>query len=426
MKVSIPYGPSALICDIPDSRLKEVLQSGAHHYRAEAPEADLVRHSLASPIGSPTLRELSRGKDRVVVITSDHTRPVPSHITMPLLLEEIRTGNPNADITILIATGSHRGTTREEILSRFGAQIASGEKIVVHDCRDDAGLTSLEKLPSGGDLVISRLAVECDLLVAEGFIEPHFFAGFSGGRKAVLPGIAGYATVLANHCAEFIGHEKSRTGILNGNPIHRDMMHAVGAAGLSFILNVVIDANKKIIASFAGNADAAHREGCDFLTGLAGAKAAPADIVITGNGGYPLDQNLYQAVKCMTAAEASINPGGVIIVAAEARDGHGGEGFYGAFANTRLPEEVMRTILVRGRDDTVPDQWQIQILMRILMKHRVIMVTAAPREMVEHLGMIYAQSLDTALETADRLQGKEGSITVIPDGVSVIVTNQAG
>lgn len=428
MKISIPYGKSTLSCEVPDARLKGVLTSKAHAFKAEASEAELVRHSLASPIDSRPLRELAKGKKRVVVITSDHTRPVPSAITMPLLLEEIRAGNPEAQIAILIATGSHRETTRDEVAARFGAEIASKETIVVHDCRDESSLVSAGTLPSGGELVLNRLVVDCDLLVAEGFIEPHFFAGYSGGRKAVLPGVAGYATVLANHCAEFIADDRSRTGVLDGNPIHKDMMYAVRAVGLAFILNVVIDADKKIIAAFAGDADTAHRKGCDFVSELAGVKAAPADIVITGNGGYPLDQNIYQTVKCMTAAEASIRPGGIIVAAAEAVDGHGGEGFYETFKDARLPdgtvdpESAMRAIMARGRGETRPDQWQSQILIRILLKHKVVVVTSAPREMVEHLGMIHASSMEEALATADRLTGnKNASVTVIPDGVSVIV-----
>ncbi len=428
MKISIPYGKSALSFEVPDSRLQGVLASNAHSPEAEASEAEQVRRSLASPIDSRPLRELAKGKKRVVVVTSDHTRPVPSHITMPLLLDEIRAGNPEAQIVILIATGSHRETTRDETVSRFGAQIAARETIVVHDCRDESSLVSVGTLPSGSELVLNRLVVECDLLIAEGFIEPHFFAGYSGGRKAVLPGVAGYATVLANHCAEFIADARSRTGILDGNPIHRDMMYAARAVGLAFILNVVVDADKKIIAAFAGGADTAHRRGCDFVSALAGVKAAPADIVITGNGGYPLDQNIYQAVKCMTAAEASIRPGGVVIAAAEAIDGHGGEGFYETFADARFPdgtadpERAKRAILARGRGETRPDQWQSQILIRILLKHRVVLVTSAPRETVEHLGMIHASSPAEALATAERLTGNpDASVTVIPDGVAVIV-----
>ena len=422
MKVSVPYGESAVTCEIPKERVKGVLYSRAHDYKAEASETELARKALNVPIGSLPLRELAKGKKNVVIITSDHTRPVPSRVTMPLLLEEIRAGSEGVNITILVATGMHRCMARDEITGRFGPEISDRERIVVHDCHDESNLVSLGTLPSGGKLILNRLAVECDLLVAEGFIEPHFFAGYSGGRKAVLPGIAGYQTVLANHCAEFIKHDKARTGLLDGNPIHLDMVFAAKTAKLAFILNVILDADKKIITAFAGDADAAHREGCNFLKGLAGIKPNPADIVIAGNGGYPLDQNIYQSVKGMTAAEAGILPGGVVIMAAECRDGHGGEAFYNTFKDTRSAEEKMREIAARERDETIPDQWESQILLRILLKHRVIMASSVAPEMIEHFGMIPASSLETALAKAEELLGKkDASVTVIPDGVSVII-----
>jgi nickel-dependent lactate racemase len=428
MKIDIPYGRTTVSCDVPDSQIRGVLYSRTYDYMPAAYGPDLVREALKTPIDSPPLQELAKGKHRVTIITSDHTRPVPSALTMPVLLREIRAGNPEADITILVATGMHRDMTKEEIAARFGVDIADREKIVVHDSRDDANLVSLGTLPSGGELTVNRLAVDCDLLIAEGFIEPHFFAGFSGGRKAVLPGIAGYRTVLANHCAEFISHDRARTGILDGNPIHEDMIFAARAAKLGFILNVVLNSDKKIIAAFGGDTDAAHRRGCDFLKRLAGVKSVPADIVITGNGGYPLDQNIYQAVKCMTGAEASIKPGGVIIVASECGDGHGGEAFYDTFKDTCSPEEVMRAICARGRDETLPDQWQIQIFMRILLKHKVIMAASVPPKMIEHLGMIpapgfpWGDSLNAALAQAKKIvRKKNASVTVIPDGVAVIV-----
>jgi nickel-dependent lactate racemase len=342
---------------------------------------------------------------------------------MPLLLEEIRAGNPAAEITILVATGLHRIMTGEEIAARFGPEVSSSENIVVHDCHDEKNLVALGTLPSGGSLIVNRLVAECDLLVSEGFIEPHFFAGYSGGRKAVLPGVAGYKTVLANHCAEFIAHDRARTGILDGNPIQCDMVFAAKTAKLAFIVNVVLDADKKIIAAFAGDFCAAHLEGCDFLKDLAGIKPIPADIVITGNGGYPLDQNVYQAVKGMTGAEASILPGGVMVIAAECCDGHGGEAFYDTFKDTRSLEEVMRAITARGRDETLPDQWQSQIFLRVLLKHKVIMVSSVAPEMIERLNMIPAASLQDAVAKAEELLGKkDASVTVIPDGVSVIIT----
>lgn len=421
VRVFLPYGSSHITCEIPDSRLRAILSPKLPEAEEKTGEA-IVRASLARPAGSPPLRELAGGKKNVVILSSDHTRPVPSAVIMPLLLEEIRAGNPGADITILVATGCHRSTTEDELEERYGTEIVRSVRIVVHDSLDENSLVSVGTLPSGGELVLNRLAVEADLLVAEGFIEPHFFAGFSGGRKSVLPGVAAYRTVLANHCAEFIASPGARTGILEGNPIHEDMVYAARKAGLAFICNVVLDPQKRITAAFSGDMEKAHEEGCAFLSRLAKVQAVPADIVITGNGGYPLDQNIYQAVKSMTAAEASCRPGGIIIEAAECRDGHGGEAFYHAFRDIPTARGVLDSILARGRDSTEPDQWEIQIFARILMNHTVILVTSAPRETAEYMNMKWAPSLQDALALAEEILGDgNAAVTVIPDGVSVIV-----
>ena len=186
-------------------------------------------------------------------------------------------------------------------------------------------MVKIGQLPSGGDCIINRIAAEADLLLAEGFIESHFFAGFSGGRKSVLPGIASYKTIMANHSGEFIDSSNSRTGNLTDNPIHNDMVYAAAKANLAFIVNVVLDGDKKIIGSFAGDMVEAHKVGCNFVKEIARVKKIPCDIAVSTNGGFPLDQNIYQAVKGMTAAEATNKDGGVIIMVAGCRDGHGGE-----------------------------------------------------------------------------------------------------
>lgn len=421
-KIKLPYGRGFIDANIPEERIEGVLVSKAHDFKVELSEGDIVRKALANPIDSAPLSELAKGKENIVLIASDHTRPVPSHIITPILLEEIRRGNPEAKITILISTGCHRDTTKEELADKFGKDIVENENIVVHDCTNESMLVKLGTLPSGGELIINKLAVEADLLVSEGFIEPHFFAGFSGGRKSILPGIASKTTVLANHCSEFIVHDKARTGILEGNPIHRDMIFAAETAKLAFITNVVIDSDKKIINAFAGHFNNAHVKGTQFVAELAGVKAMPADIVITTNGGYPLDQNIYQAVKGMTAGEASCNEGGVIIIAAQCMDGHGGKAFYDTFANESDVQKIMDKFLATGRNETITDQWQSQIFARILLKFRVIMVTDAPQEMVEGLHMKKATSIEEAIKMADEmLNKKDAKITVIPDGVSVTV-----
>lgn len=420
--IKLPYGKDFLDVNIPDERLNAVLVSDMHHYKAEKSQIELVKQALENPIGTPRLSVIAQGKNKVVIIASDHTRPVPSKVIMPLMLEEIRKGNPKADITILISTGCHRETTKEELEAKFGPEIMANEKIYVHDCDDESMLVNIGKLPSGGDLIINKLAVEADLLCSEGFIEPHFFAGYSGGRKSVLPGIASRVTVVYNHNAGFIASEKSRTGIIDGNPIHRDMLYAARAARLDFICNVVINSDKEAIYAVAGDCDLAHRQGIEFLNSQCKVKAVPSDIVITTNGGYPLDQNIYQAVKGMTAAEATINKGGVIIMIAKSNDGHGGEEFYKTFLNEKDVVKMIEEFLARPSEETIPDQWQSQIFARILKDVKVVYVSDAQDHIVSDLHMIPAHSVEEAIAKADEILGNKNSkITVIPDGVSVIV-----
>ena len=421
MKIQLPYGRGRLAGILPDDRVKAVLKSGIDAYRPAAGPRELVEESLRSPIGSSPLHELSRGKRRVVLLASDHTRPVPSKIIVPQMLEEIRRGNPEAEITILIATGCHRGPTREELEEKFGPQIVSKEHIFIHDSADEAVMVDMGTLPGGGKLLLNRLAVQADLLVSEGFIEPHFFAGFSGGRKSVLPGVAGRETVYANHCARFIDDPNARCGILEGNPIHQDMLFAAQKANLAFIVNVVIDSAHRVIASFAGDCDQAHREGTKFLEGLCRVPAVPADIVITTNNGYPLDQNIYQTVKGLCTAEAAAKPGGVIIMAAACEDGAGGEAFFQTFAQDRDADHILKQIRAVPAEKTQADQWQSQIFARILSHFQVIFISQAPDEMVRAFHMTPAHSLEQALKQAEELLGYAGSITVIPEGISTII-----
>lgn len=422
MRISLPYGEEELSVDIPENRLQGVLTSDLHHYRPTATPQELIEESLRNPIGSPPLCKLAEGKQKVVLIASDHTRPVPSQLIIPPMLREIRKGNPHADITILIATGCHRATTQEELVTKFGKELAQQEKIVIHDC-DDPFQVVLGTLPSGGELIINKLAAEADLLLAEGFIEPHFFAGFSGSRKSVLPGISSRATVLANHCSEFISNPRSRTGILDGNPIHTDMIWAAKRAKLAFIVNVVINSQKEVIYSVAGDMEAAHKVGCEFVSSLCKVRGKPADIVISTNGGYPMDQNIYQAVKGMTAAEATVKQGGVIIMLAKSNDGHGGNHFFHQLADEFDIDKTLSVFLGRSRGETVPDQWQSQILIRVLQHATVVYLSDAPDEMVRSLHMIPAHSLEDAMKIAlSMVATKDPTITVIPDGVSVIVS----
>ncbi|MCL2601587.1 MAG: nickel-dependent lactate racemase [Treponema sp.] len=419
--IKLPYGKQFIEYDIPQSRFKAELVSQMHHYKPERSPQELVNHALANPIGTPKLSVMAEGKKHVVIICSDHTRPVPSKVIIPPMLAEIRKGSPDAQITLLISTGCHRLTTEKELENKFGADIVKNEKIAVHDC-DNSEMVNIGRLPSGGTIIVNKLAIEADLLCAEGFIEPHFFAGFSGGRKSLFPGVSSRKTVTYNHNAEFIAHPRSRTGILEGNPIHTDMLYAARIARLDFICNVVINSDKEAIYAVAGDLDRAHVAGTEFLAGKCQVKAVPADIVISTNGGYPLDQNIYQAVKGMTAAEVTVKKGGVIIMLARSNDGHGGEVFYKTFKEEKDVDRMLRKFLDTPKEDTIVDQWQSQIFARVLQRAKVIYVSEAPDEIVRELHMTPAKSLDEAVKMAEALLGKpDASITAIPDGVAVMV-----
>ena len=418
----IPFGTTGLELSR-DVTGAEVLESAIGTLKAEGSEDDIVKKAMANPIGSAKLSELAKGKKTATIIVSDHTRPVPSKHILPFMLAELREGNPDIDITLLIATGFHRPTTHEELVNKVGEKIANEEKFVCHDSRNAAANVEIGVLPSGAKLVIDKVAAETDLLVAEGFIEPHFFAGFSGGRKSVLPGVCDQVTVLGNHCSKFIDSPCARTGILEGNPLHIDMVAAAKLAKLQYIVNVVIDEEKHVAAAFAGDPLQAHETGCSFLKGYCRVKPEKkGDIVITSNGGAPLDQNMYQSVKGLTAAEAAAAPGAVLIISTRCNDGTGGDSFYHALADCDTVEHLMERILATPMDKTDPDQWEYQILCRMMLKHRIIFVSEpSMQKTIEEMKLEYAPDLDTALDRAYEAKGKDAHLVIIPNGISVIV-----
>lgn len=422
MILELPYGKGKQMLEIPEKRVRAVLTGALEEYVPSADEEALIRDSIAHPIGSKPLHVLARGKKKVVVICSDHTRPVPSRLIVPMMLEEIRKGNPDAEITLLIATGCHRRTSGEELLRKFGAEIFERETILIHDCEDEANLAEIGTLPSGGRLAINRKVYEADLVVSEGFIEPHFFAGFSGGRKSILPGVASKTCVHYNHNSAFMDSPFARTGVLDGNPIHRDMVYAAEKAKLAFIVNVVLNAKKQVIASFAGHFDKAHRAGTAFVTQQMQCKAAPAPIVISSNNGYPLDQNVYQMAKATCTADATCQDGGVIIVVGECADGIGGEGYYQELKSCSSCAELLEQYRRVPPEETATDQWQVHIAAKILARHIVILVSEIEDSLIRDMKMLPAHSLQEALRMAEEvLHAPDAPVTVIPEGISVIV-----
>lgn len=419
--IKLPFYKGHIDLNIEEEKIAGVLVSKTESYKVDKTEQELVRDALENPINSLSLSVLCKDKKHVVVISSDHTRPVPSHITMPIILEEIRKYNKDVKITILIATGMHRPTTHEELVNKYGEKIVTEEEIVIHNAYDDKEMTFKGILPSGGELWVNKLVDECDFLMSEGFIEPHFFAGFSGGRKSVLPGIASKKTVLWNHNARFIASKYSRAGNLKDNPIHRDMLFAAKQVNLQFILNVVINGEKKIIKAFAGDLEDAHAHGCNLVKEIAQVEPIHSDIVITTNGGYPLDQNIYQTVKGMTAGEACVNESGVIIICSSCADGTGGDFFYHLLADSKDAHDAYQKLNDVAPENTEFDQWEAQILARILCKATVIIVTdKCDPKIITDMHIKHAYTIDEALEKAYNIVGKDKLVTVIPDGISVI------
>ena len=423
MKVTIPYGKEHVEFTVPEGMDCEILRAEPTPVPAGVSQDDLVLKAMHNPIGSATLKEMAKGKKTATIICSDHTRPVPSKHILPHMLKELREGNPAIKITLLIATGCHRYTTKDELVNKFGKEIVAQEHIIVHECGAESSLKELGTLPSGAKLIINKAAVDTDLLVAEGFIEPHFFAGFSGGRKSILPGVCSRTTVLGNHCSAFIDSPKARTGILEGNPIHKDMLAAAKMAKLQYIVNVLIDDKHNAVAAFAGDPVEAHAAGCKALA--AHAVVHPkrlGDIVITSNGGYPMDQNIYQSVKGLTAAEGAAAPGATIITVTKCADGNGGNDFYHHFADCTSVKALFDKILKVPQDETVPDQWQSQILARVLLAHKVVFVSEpAVKDQILAMKMEFTDTLEKAFAAALQEKGRNCKLTIIPDGVSVIV-----
>lgn len=422
--IPIPYYTSTLDLHVEEENLKAVLTAKMHGFHAEKSQEQLVLDALEHPVGSPRLRTLAEGKRKIVIVTSDHTRAVPSKITLPLLLKEIRSGNPDADITILIATGLHRPTTEEEQRRMFGDEIVDHEKIAINNAFAPEQFVELCTLPSGAVFQVNRLAAECDLLVTEGFVEPHFFAGFSGGRKSILPGICSERTVNENHSYKAVSHPRSNSGMLKDNPIHADMLCAAKAVNVQFIFNVALDGEKKIVAAWAGDLEKAHEAGVAFIRQWSQCPVVTGDIVITSNGGYPLDQNLYQSPKAMATAEACAGEDGVIIMCCSCCDGMGGAHF-GQLIQRGTPDEIDRYLSSIPPEKTIPEQWCTQVCVRVLRKHPVILVTTfLSHDEVRKANMIPASTPDEALEIAYRLKGEQASVVVIPDGVSVLTVKE--
>jgi nickel-dependent lactate racemase len=357
-RVDLAYGRNGLAIEVPASA-QVVLP---RHVDGVADEAAAIAAALAAPTGSPPLAELAAGKRRVVVTHSDITRATPNDRILPVLLRALEAaGVTRDDITLINALGTHRPQTDAELRQMLGSGIVDRYRCRQHDAWDDAELVAAGITGRGNAIRLNRTVMEADLVIFTGFIEPHFFAGFSGGPKGALPALAGHESVLTNHGYAMIGDPGATWGITDGNPIWEEMREAALLVEPLFLLNVTLNSGGEISGVFAGDVIEAHRRGCAFVRESAMvAVDEPFDAVVTTNSGYPLDQNLYQTVKGMQAAKGIVRSGGAIIMAAGCEDGLPDHGRYAELlAEAGSPEAILELLQRPGFSEQ--DQWQVQI-----------------------------------------------------------------
>jgi nickel-dependent lactate racemase len=411
MKVRLAYGQTGLDVDLPAERTTVV--EPEFRPAVADPRAEVVR-ALREPVAGPPLRDRVRPGQRVAISICDGTRPQPRDIMVPAVLDELAGIVDPADIVVLVATGTHRGNTDTELREMLGADVTSRVRVVNHDARDRKSLTWLGNFGAGVPVWLNSEWVTADVRITTGFVEPHFFAGFSGGPKMVAPGLAGLDTVLTLHNADRIGDPRATWGVIEGNPVHDDVRAIAAGTGVDYSVDVVLNRDKAIVAAFGGDLFPMHEAACAAARNVAMRPVdAPYDIVVTTNSGFPLDQNLYQSVKGMSAAAQVVRPGGLIVCATECRDGFPDHGEYRAEL-TRYPSPAALLAAIGARTETVPDQWQIQIQARIQSHARVLMHTAMRDE------DLAAAHLEQTADIGALIARTPGSVCVLPEGPQTI------
>jgi nickel-dependent lactate racemase len=390
------------------------------HVEALPDQAEAVGFALRNPVGVRPLRELVKPSDTVGVVCNDITRATPYQIILPVLLEEL--GHvPDDAFTLLIATGTHRPNTTDELKTMLGGEIVERFRIVQNDANDRDSHASVGTTASGNEVWIHKEYLRCDVRILTGFIEPHFFAGFSGGGKACMPGLALLETTLRNHSARHIDHPKATWGVTRGNPLWEEIRDAARMAGPSFLLNVALNREKQITAVFAGEMNEAHERGCAFVKQHAMAPVKTRyDIVITSNSGSPLDLNLYQAVKGMSAAAQIVKEGGAIIVAADCWDGIPDHGQYQRFlAGAADPASLLEKL--RRGDYRCQDSWQAHLHASICQRADVYLYSHnLTEEQIEQAMLRPCRDIAATVGQLLDFYGRDASVCILPEGPQTI------
>lgn len=430
LRIKLAYGREGLQVDLPPAgELKDLDIITPKFVPGLADEEASLRQSLRAPIASNPLRGVVQAGDSVVVVHTDITRATPNDRILPVLLSELEAaGIRRQDITLLNGLGTHRPQTNQELRVLLGDQIVENYHCLQHDCHDDENLISLGKTSLGHPVRINRTYLEADVKILTGFIEPHFFAGFSGGPKAILPSLAGVESVFSNHGLDMIAHHKAAWGITAGNPIWEEMREVARRTQPTFLLNVALNSKREITGIFAGDMLEAHAAGCKFVMENAMvAVEEPYDIVLTTNSGYPLDQNLYQSVKGMSAASQIVRQGGAIVIATACEDGLPAHGRYAQLlAEAGSPQAIVDLISQPGF--SAQDQWQVQIQAQIQLKANVYVYSENLTD--DQIMDALFEPSPLVEETLSKLigeYGRDARLCVIPEGPQTIpyLTSQA-
>jgi lactate racemase len=419
MQIHLEYGRKGLDVELPDGNVVGCLQ-----YQSMQPLADphgAVLKSLEQPTGTQPLADLARGRRNACVVISDVTRPVPNRGLLPPILDTLeRAGIARGNILLLVATGLHRPNLGDELVDMVGSFVAENYRIENHHGKNRDEHTYLGDTARGVPVWIDSRYVKADLKITTGLIEPHFMAGFSGGRKLICPGLAALETVRAWHGPDFLEHPNARNGCLDGNPVHEENTAIGRMAGCDFIVNVVIDAKRRILRVVAGDMEAAFLEGVAFARGPVTATVKePVDIVVTTSAGYPLDATFYQSVKGMVAAASIVKSGGTIILAASLSEGIGSPEFQQTFDENPTLEGFMERIL--SKSYFMMDQWQLEELAKARRQAKIKVVSdGLPPETLRRLYVEPAESVEKAVADSLAEYGPAATIAVIPKGPYVL------
>ena len=419
MNLTLAYGRAGLPVTLPDDPPPLVIEPLPASGLAD--EAAAIVAALRAPIGCPPLRELVTPSDTVAIVFSDLTRPMPNDRVLPPLLNELATaGVPDEHIVLINALGTHRAQTPAELEGMLGPDLVRRYRLVQHDVLDERELVEVGRTTTGRPLRVNRAYMQARMRILTGFIEPHLFAGFSGGPKAVLPGIAGMDAILDNHGPAMIAHPRATWAVTEGNPIWEEMLAVALGTRPAFLLNVTLNRERQLTGVFAGDLVRAHRAGAEYVKARALQPVRePFDIILASNSGYPLDLNLYQAVKGMSAAAQIVRPGGDIILAAECWDGIPAHGEYRRLLwEAASPQDLLARVLAPGF--RCHDQWECQVQAQVQLKARVhVYAGGLSDDDLRRAHVIPCRSIEQRLADLRR-SNPASTIAVLPDGPQTV------